>query len=274
MPGLSFSAPSWYIFSVNWSSHFRGLLLGFICSGLSIPVQAANDGVWEKIASTHFVVMHTGDTKLAQTISDHAETYYTDIAGDLGYTRYQKFWVWDNRVKILIYPTAEAFATACHAPAWAAGRASVERHEIASYRQSGDSFLNALLPHEMSHLILGDFIGLEHIPLWLNEGFAQWEQVRHPATPIPFPYRPVPLKTLMTMDIRQDHDRQRVALFYAQSASLVGFLINTRGGERFGAFCRGLRDGKAFEAALAAAYPDDIQTQDGLEQKWLKSLLP
>jgi len=216
--------------------------------------------------------MHVGDAKLAQTVSDRAEAFYTEIAGDLGYTRYQKFWLWDNRVKILIYPTAQAFAEACHAPAWAAGRASSERHEIASYRQSGESFLSSLLPHEMSHLILGDFIGRDHIPLWLNEGFAQWEQNRNPSKTTPRPARAFALKDLMDMDVREDRDVTRVALFYAQSANIVGFLINTRGGERFGTLCRSLRDGKTIDASLSAAYPDDLTTVDALEQKWLNSL--
>jgi len=154
----------------------------------------------------------------------------------------------------------------------AAGRASSERHEISSYRQSEDSFLSSLLPHEMSHLILGDFIGREHIPLWLNEGFAQWEHNRNPSKTTPLPARAFALKALMDMDVREDRDVTRVALFYAQSANIVGFLINTRGGGRFGTLCHGLRDGKTIEAALSAAYPDDLTTVDALEQKWLSSL--
>lgn len=261
--------------SVKAMSH--GLLLLLAVAGAArglADTRIGNGGSWDKVSSTHFIVMHRGDEKLAQMVSERAEAYYGEIAADLGYTRYQNFWVWDKRVKILIYPTAEEFATACKAPAWAAGRASADRREIASYRQSGESFLGTLLPHEMSHLILGDFVGHDRVPLWLTEGFAQWEQSRHADSPAVSPGHPVPLKILMAMDIRKDRDPQRVALFYHQAASVVGYLIRIHGGERFGLFCRGLRDGKSCEAALAAAYPDDFPSLEALEQKWLETLIP
>lgn len=238
---------------------------------LGLAGHAADTNGWQETRSTHFIVRHTGDEPLARGVAERAEAYYSSIAADLGYTRYQKFWLWDNRVKILIYPTAQAFATACNAPAWAAGRASHERHEIATYRQSGPPFLADLLPHELSHLVLGDFIGRERIPLWLSEGFAQWEESRDHTPPNPscLPLR-FTLHELMAADIRTDPDTTRVALFYTQSASLVGFLIRSHGGEAFGAFCRALRDGKPVEAALITAYPGAYPSLDVLEQKWLK----
>lgn len=240
---------------------------------LALPLlaAAASTQEWQLVKSSHFLVMHTGDERLAKSVSDKAETYYSTIAADLGFTRYQNFWVWDNRVKILIYPTAKAFAEACQAPAWASGRASYERHEIASYQQSGAGFLTSLLPHELSHLILSDFMGNARVPLWLTEGFAQWEQEGRKVTGFG-PGKGFTLKDLMAADVRQDADPQRVAVFYAQSASVVGFMIRTYGGTAFGSFCKALRDGKTLEAALAAAYAADLPALDALEQKWLNSL--
>jgi hypothetical protein len=250
----------------------RFLILTGILAFSASHSPAANTPAWQKVSSTHFIVMHIGDDSLAKTVSERAESYYSTIAADLGYTRYQNFWLWDNRVKILIYPTAEAFSEACDAPAWAAGRASPQRHEIASYHQSGEGFLSTLLPHELAHLILSDFIGESRVPLWLTEGFSEWVQGgrKSPASGRLMSRR-FPLKTLFNLDIRRDTDRERVTLFYAQSASVVGFLIKTYGGDAFGAFCRALRDGKDLPAALAAAYPQDAPSLDVLEQKWLTS---
>jgi len=232
---------------------------------------AASTQDWQVVRSSHFLVMHTGNEAMAGSVSEKAEAYYTTIAADLGYTRYQNFWVWDNRVKILIYPTVQAFATACQAPAWAVGRANYERHEIASYRQSGEGFLSVLLPHELSHLILSDCIGTTHVPLWLTEGFAQWEQEGR-KTNAPTRENWLKISALVTADIRQDTDRDRVALFYVQSASLVGYMIKSYGGEAFGNFCKALRDGKTVNSALATTYPGDIPSLDTLEQKWLNSI--
>ncbi|MEI6166696.1 MAG: hypothetical protein WCS52_05840 [bacterium] len=251
----------------------RKLAVGVMMALLALPrvAPAASTQEWQVVKSTHFIVMHTGDEPFANSVSDKAESYYTAIAADLGFTRYQNFWVWDNRVKILIYPTARAFADACQAPVWATGRASYERHEIASYPQSGAGFLTSLLPHELSHLILSDFMGHDRVPLWLTEGFAQWEQEGRKSSG----FRQglgFKLKELMVADIRQDPDQQRVAVFYAQSASVVGFMITMYGGPRFGSFCKALRDGKTVDAALTSVYSSDLPSVEAMEQKWLKSL--
>jgi len=240
---------------------------------LMVPLmaQAAATQDWQIVKSPHFLVMHTGAEVLAQSVSDKAEAYYSTIAADLGFTRYQNFWVWDNRVRILIYPSARIFAEACQAPVWAVGRASHSRHEIASYQQSGPGFLSSLLPHEMTHLILADFMAPATVPLWLTEGFAQWEQDGRKSIRLA-PGQGFTLKDLLVADIRQDSDQQRVAIFYAQSASVVGFMIGQYGGTAFGTFCKALRDGKTTEAALVTAYSSDIPSLDVLEQKWLKSL--
>jgi len=251
-------------------SRYAFLLLAVLLL-LPLIAPAASTQDWQVVKSSHFLVMHRGDEVFAKSVSDKAEAYYSAISADLGFTRYQNFWVWDNRVKILIYPTAGIFAAACQAPEWANGRASSSRHEIASYQQSGPGFLSSLLPHEMSHLILADYIGQVRVPLWLTEGFAQWEQEGRKSGGFT-PGQGFRLKDLMVADIRQDSDHQRVAVFYAQSASVVGFMITAYGGAAFGAFCKALRDGKTVDAALAIVYAADIPSVEILEQQWLKSL--
>ena len=47
---------------------------------------------------------------------------------------------------------------------------------IGAYIQNHDEDVNALLAHEMAHIVLADFMGVEEtvkIPRWLNEGLAQ-----------------------------------------------------------------------------------------------------
>lgn len=260
--------------------------MGFVCHktvlvsasliGMAFLAPAAARGaearIWQTVKSTHFIIQHIADETLAKSVAEKAESYYDTIAADVGYTRHQNFWLWDNRVKIVIYPSAQAFTDACGAPGWADGRASYERHEIAGYSQHATKFQSDVLPHEMAHLVLSDFIGQSRVPLWLTEGFAQWEQHGRKQTP-PGTARRFLLKDLVTADIRRDADIERVAVFYAQSSSVVGFMIKTYGGERFGKLCQGLRDGKAIDPALAAAYPDDLPSLAELERKWLASLL-
>lgn len=239
---------------------------------MAAAVQAAGTDAWDTVKSQHFLVMHVADEAFATKVSDAAEGYYQTIAEDLGYSRKAGFWLWENRAHILIYPTVEAFRIANNAPAWAGGRASVKLHEIAGCRTSGDGFVATVLPHEMAHLILGEFVGNDRLPQWVNEGFAQWEQSGRKAGPPPggatTPW--FTLAQLTAMDVRQETDPTRVQRFYLQSVSLVGFMISTYGGDRFGRFCRELRDGRSLSDALAFAYPDFTGGLAGLEQAWRK----
>ena len=256
--------------------HSRAWALGFGCWVLALaPVatRAADTGAWEVVKSRHFLVMHAGDTAFAERVAQAAESCYYAIADDLGYSRTSGFWTWDNRVRIMIHPTAEAFRAAFQAPAWAAGGASHRRHEIAGSRPDGETFISTVLPHELAHLILGEFVGVERVPGWLTEGLAQWEQEGRPPARLPRGAgQGFALRDLMAMDVRQERDPGRVRVYYLQCASLVGFLIRTGGGDRFGRFCRLLRDGKPCMEALASAYPDLAPTLDDLEGAWRKSL--
>lgn len=234
--------------------------------------RAADTGDWEVVKSRHFLVRHQGDAVFAERAARVAESHYHAIAEDLGYSRTSGFWTWENRVRITIHPTPAQFRAAAQAPAWASGSASLQRREIAGFRTDGEVFLATILPHEMAHLVLSEFVGDERVPDWLTEGYAQWVQVGRRRERIARQAGPVyALKDLMGVDIQQERDTGRVHQYYAQCASLVGFLIGTGGGDRFGRFCRLLRDGKPCIEALASAYPDIAGSLDDLERAWRKS---
>lgn len=251
----------------------RAWSVGVILVMSLIGAIGAEEINWRLEKSKHFLVHYTVDGEEAKDVATRAEHYYDAIAADLGFTRYGDFWLWDRRVKILIYPTAEAFATACQAPVWAAGRADAKRREIAGYHQGGKGFVEGILPHEIAHLILNDFVGSDRLPLWVSEGFAQWEQFgrdpravehgRQAAARLPF-------KEWAEFNVRREPDREKAERYYRQSASVVGFLIATYGGDRFGRFCRALRDGKIMDEALESAYPDHVPGLAQLEAAWVK----
>ena len=245
-------------------------LLGAVALAAVTPADGADS--WETVKSQHFLVMHMADEAFATKVADAAENYYQTIAEDLGYARKAGFWLWENRVHILIYPTVDAFRVANNAPGWAAGKANPKLHEIDGCRTSGDGFVANVLPHEMAHLILAEFVGVERLPQWVNEGFAVWEQNGRKSAPPPGGAKTpwFTLEQLSAMDVRQETDPNRVQLYYTQAASLVGFLITTYGGERFGNFCRELRDGKPLNEAVGFAYSDFAAAPGGFERAWRK----
>jgi hypothetical protein len=228
---------------------------------------------WQEVKSRHFFILHAGDPAFAEKVARQAEQYYEAITTDIGFTRFTGFWLWNHRARILIYPSAADFRTHSTAPEWASGRASTSLHEIAGFRSDDESFLKTVLPHEMTHLILAEFIGADRLPHWMAEGVAQWEQDGRGQT-AGFPFGPdtIPLDTLTTMDIRKETRPAIARLYYAQCASLVGFLITHHGDARFARFCRALRDGKPSNEALAYAYPTLARSLSSLETAWLKDV--
>ena len=63
-----------------------------------------------------------------------------------------------------------------------------------------------------------------------------------------------------------------ITVYYLQSVSLVGFLIEKYGSANFAVFCRELRDGKSLGEALKAAYPTSIRNLEEFEYRWRKYL--
>ncbi len=80
----------------------------------------------------------------------------------------------------------------------------------------------------------------------------------------------ITLQEMLSKDVRQVSDEKYVQMFYIQSASLVGFLIERHGSDSFIAFCRQLRDGKSFQEALVFSYPTSIRSVQQLEERWLE----
>lgn len=236
---------------------------------LAPPESPAGEPVWKTVKEKHFIVYHTGQDSTAEAVAGEAERCYDGIAADLGYTRFDRYWLWDRRATVRIYSNAHAFAEACNAPAWAAGKANYERREIATYAGSGADFSTRVLPHEVAHLILAEFVGGRRLPVWLQEGVAQWEQGRKTVSAKRLP-DPIPMAELMAADIRESSDPRFVIRFYAQAASVVGYLISVHGSERFGSFCKSLRRGKTVEESFAEAYNGVLKTWDDLEKAWTR----
>jgi len=244
----------------------------FLCACGSLS--AAED--WQELKSEHFIVFYLDDYKFAQEVLTQSEKYYDKIASDLGYSRYDNFWQWDNRAKIYLYRDHEEFLRATGKPSWVYGTAIYDKREIVSYRW-GKGFIDALLPHELAHLIFRDFVGFKgEVPLWLDEGVAQWEEAQRRKWAITIVKELiknkefVPLKELTKVGSGSENDAVLSAKLYAQAVTLVGYLIEKYGPTKFVLLCQQLRDGKSMDEALSFVYTDSIRDISELEKGWLK----
>jgi hypothetical protein len=237
---------------------------------------------WLKFDGDHFVVLcaSSDDEDLAHDILDHAEDYYNSIADDIGYSRYQNFWTWDDRVKIILFPDLQSYVRTTGQPPWSNGFASIyselfRSRIIVSFKGQQD-FLEVILPHEITHLILHDFIGFNRpIPRFFDEGVAQLEQkddsLNHMDVMVKLIVggRIIPLQDLLHYDLlAHRNDVESVSIFYVESLYIVDFLIKTYGKDAFKDMCRHLRDGAGFEDALKASYYPTIDSMQTLQDKW------
>jgi len=259
----------------------------FLFFGMTVNAKAGFDSSfdpsgWLKFEGDHFEVLcaTSDDEDIAHDILNHAEDYYNDIADDIGYTRYQNFWTWDNRVKIIYFPDQESYVRVTGQPPWSNGFASIyselfKSRIIASYRGQ-PNFLEVILPHEITHLILHDFIGFNRpIPRFFDEGVAQLEQKDDSLSHMDVIARMIvggkiiPLQDLLAYDlVAHRDDVESVSIFYVESLYIVDFLVKTYGKDAFKDMCRNLRDGHTFEQALKSAYYPTIDSMQTLQDKW------
>lgn len=280
--------------------HFDKLKFITIAVLLLFNLAFAQD--WQELKGEHFLVYFTQDEKFAREALDKAEVYYRNIATDLGYPRYSEFWTWEKRVKIYIHPDRASFLKATGQPDWSEGMADYKNKQLVSYIWSS-GFLESLLPHEIAHLVFRDFVGFTgQIPLWLDEGVAQWEEeekrkkIKSSAKNLFENDGLLLIDDIMKLDIQNLKDKQGLFIrptitkdntegvlflsvnnlidnYYIQAASLVGFLIEKYGSVSFSNFCRELRDGKTVTEALKIAYPGYIKDLKELEYKWRQYLM-
>jgi hypothetical protein len=236
----------------------------------------ASDQMQEK-KSDHFIVYYDADVsgEFADTVLEYAEKYHGELTNKLGFTRYD-YWTWDNRAKIYIYADQETYARETKQPSWSGGAASYETKTIWTFpREAG--FFDSLLPHEIGHIIFREVIGAHRVPLWLEEGVASYLETakRFGSEKIVMDALRdgsfVPLMKLSKMDAYALRGEQSVVLFYAEAISVISFLINKFGVDRFNRMCEKIRAGKSLDVALGYAY-FDISNEEDLGALWERSL--
>jgi hypothetical protein len=258
---------------------------------------------WQQVKAEHFIVNFTENKTFAQEVLNNAENNYNTIADRLGYQRFSDFWTWEKRVNIFVYPDHSSYTQATGQMEWADGKADYKNKEISMY--AGDpKFLKRILPHEIAHLMFRDFIGIKtNIPLWIDEGVATsvaapnadeiYADMKNEIKKLYDRSALLTLNDMMTLDFKRSSTQTTVhdvlmkdnspgylflsstnflTVYYIEAASIISFLRDHYGVERFAEFCRELRDGKTVEAALANAYPEECPDIKKLEEKWRQSI--
>ena len=238
-------------------------------TGLDGYYKTMNFEVWAK------------NNELAEKIAKSAEAFYKGLLKDLKYGGMLKM-----RCKIYIFDNRQAFwehlgnkaIDATYAGAMAFPRRPQQNPEVYGYECEG--LLEYILPHELTHHIYREFtVGIDittPIPLWINEGMACYEEhnPRYVKTAKAAVHENsfIDLQEIFSIE-RYPDDPGRRTLFYAESTSVVEFLIRTYGGRKFLNFSRKLiKDKRTVDAALKAVYYPHIKNTEDLQKAWLAFL--
>lgn len=233
---------------------------------------ALNSGGWRHGETANFIY-HFFDLSAAKQVASEAEFYFRVIAHDLG----KEGQAGDRKAQIFIVPTAEweEFKLGAHLDPWTGGAHLANELFIT---RDGERFQGATLGHEVAHLVVERFFG-GHIPLWLNEGYAEYiSGVLYAAYYRARGYaaKPrygavkggeyIPLEKLIAFTTYPSTEAE-VGAFYVESRKLVTFL-QQRGKDAFRAFFEATAKGGNFESAMDGAYGGRFISRRELEEQF------
>ncbi len=228
------------------------------------------EGFAQKV-TPHFVVYEEGtevDSGLAETV----EGLHGNIMLDL-----VAFSPWSREKKVFIFfsHSQATYQRMTGRPSWSGGTASLSERKIYLYK-SDEAF--GILAHELTHIYFDSFFTASNpSPLWLSEGIATYIQSeRGFSTPNWLSQNLKRLQKgngfklgdLVRIESLQGADEDNVRLWYAQSYSIVRFLMKLKAGDAFYVFCKNLRDGKPAPQSLYQAYGMPYNKLSSLEYAW------
>jgi len=234
-------------------------------------------GNWFLRESEHFSVFYR-DLSQAKTVSDKAEYYFEKIIYDLGY---EKDFKWDRKCQVFIVESPEKWKEFLKTIGF---NADLVGGFVPNYAEEemflcalSEGYLALTFPHELTHLIFREVAGKNIIPLWLNEGLANYEASLTSIS-----------NELLTKNIKQGThillgDLLRISaypegknareLFYAQSEKLVEFLITQCGREKFRKFCGLMLKDKSFKDAISVVYNKDFKDLEDFNIKLVEYII-
>ena len=243
---------------------------------LSLTSFANAEVSWETLSRPHFFIHYpTSEARLAQTLAAQADRIYQAVTADVGYFPPQKIFVY-------LCPTRECFRQKQPGdeklPDWAVGVAypALRRIVIRSaltFQEKGTIQPVEIFEHELAHIVLEQALAQQGgAPRWLSEGFSmyaarEWTLAgQRTIAEVTLRQTFIPLLTLMT-SFPADEEAARIA--YAESFSLVAFILNHYGKASFHQLIANLRAGMDANAALVYATGVNLAR---LESEWQADL--
>lgn len=225
---------------------------------------------WQNITDTnlHLHYYDIGQSK-AQDLMDAAKT---SLARNLQQAGLKP----DGTMDVYIFATYQDLQDAVlYEPSWLGGQAFPDFNiTIVGLSGSDAQYDRNVVIHELTHVLVGHltFTCLGGVPQWLNEGLAVYSEGpldSDSQAQLDQAIKSDSLLTVRSISGAFSAEAGKATLSYAESDSLVNFLIQTYGQPKMTSLLMSLRDGNTIDDALTSTYGFNV---DGLEEAWRKSI--
>ena len=183
-----------------------------------------------------------------------------------------------NKILVMLFDNKDSYMSFTKRPAWS-GAASDLRADT-MYVLEGKNFYQ-LSVHELTHLYFDGYFLPSISPLWLSEGMAVYMQI-YATHQKPnwidngieriLSGQYINLSDLVEMDSLASLTTEEAELWYAESFSLVDYLLNSHSRDEFYRFCNELKAGTPVHQALYRAYGMPFNKISVLQNVWLHDL--
>jgi hypothetical protein len=252
-------------------SHFIWFV-AWVLPWLGLLGAAHGEHGWHLAETENFRIHYLHHDELAGKVGETAERMRAEV---------ERRWfgaeesTWRPPCDIFLFATSTHYSAATGLPETlpgystiAAENARVLRRRIDLNCSNGD-VLEAILPHEVTHIVLWSRLGEKNLPPWANEGMAVLTEPRDRIDRhlhnLPYHQREgQTLELRRLMNLKTYPEQRDFGAFYAQSVSVVQFLVQRKDPKTFVAFLKeSLHHG--YDAALARHYQLNF---DELETSW------
>ena len=238
-----------------------------------------NAGDLKELYSDHFVIVSdkTINQQYLYKVKNMAEYFYKTLTQEFKFIRDEP-WLWKNRAKIFVAKDREDYIKKYNCPDWSNACVDYQGKAIFTYPQQKEFSL--ILSHELTHIIFREYLGLQKLPLWLDEGMSVYMEYKYEKKPSNDKF--VLLKIMLSEGkyIKFDElskltpaelkgkSKGYVDVFYTESFSIVNFLVEKWSRYKMSNFFKFIKDGYNVNEALCKAY--NIRTLEELESRWIK----
>jgi tetratricopeptide (TPR) repeat protein len=241
-------------------------------------VERGADG-WARAETPNFRLLHAQPRERAEQIVRAAENARASaILKWAGESR----GAWNPVCEIFLHATAAEYARDTGKGEQSPGHAtyqlqggSIVRRRL-DLRADDPNLISHVVPHETTHLVLGDLFGEAPLPRWADEGMAVLaeprSQVERYARTLHRCRAQGELVHLAQLMQRSDYpEAAGITAFYVESVSIVDYLVGERDAKTLVQFLRDIQRGKV-DAALQEHYQCSSVAE--LEARWLRKLFP